>query len=90
MNQVLLARLFQYRVETFIKVIVAYGQLGKVKHHATRAEFQLRGSLHTDSFVWITDAAVLSKANIDEHIMFIDSVNKAFVLNPVENSEIFH
>ena len=28
--------------------------------------------------------------NIDEYIKFIDSVVKAFVLNPVENSELFH
>ena len=36
------------------------------------------------------DALVLSKANIDEYITFIDSVVKALVPNPVQKSDIFH
>ena len=40
LNTVLLARHFQYRVEILFKVILVDGQLGKVKYHVTRAEFQ--------------------------------------------------
>ena len=90
LNPVLLARHFQCRVQIFFKVIVVDGPQGKVKSHAIRAEFQKRGSPHIHSFLWIIDAPVLSKANIDEYIKFIDSVVKAFMPNPFENSELFH
>ena len=38
-NPVLLARHFQYRVETFFKYIVIDGPLGKVQYYAIRVEF---------------------------------------------------
>ena len=59
LNPVLLACHFQYRVEVFFKVIVVDGPLGKVKYHAIRVEFQVRGSPHIHSFLWIMDAPVL-------------------------------
>ena len=39
LNPNLLARQFQYTVETFFKVIVIDGPLGKVKYHAIRIQF---------------------------------------------------
>ena len=90
LNPVLLARHFQYRVEVFFKVIVVDGPLGKIKNHAIRVELQVLGNPHIHSFLWIADAAVLSKANTEQYIKFIDSFIKAFVPNPVENSELFH
>ena len=51
LNPVLLARHFQYRVEVFFQVIVLNGQLGKVKYHAIRAEFQVCDSPHIHSFL---------------------------------------
>lgn len=73
LDPVLLARHFQNRAEKIFKVIVVDGQLKKLKHHATRADFQVRRSPHTHSFALIIDAPVLSKVNFDEYIMFIDS-----------------
>ena len=90
LNPVLLARHFQYRAEVFSEAIVVNGPLGKVKYHAIRVEFQVQGSPHIHSFLWIIDAPVLSKANIDEYIKFNDSVVKLFVPNPAEFSELFH
>ena len=58
LNPVLLAKHFQYRVETFSKVIVSNGPFGKVKHHAIRVEFPVRGSPHIHSFIWIIDAPI--------------------------------
>ena len=81
LNPVLLARHFQYRVETFFQVIVLDGPLGKVKYHATWIEFQVRGSLHVHSFLWVLDAPILSKDNIDEYILFVDSIVKATLPN---------
>ena len=82
LNPVLLARHFQYRVETFFKVIVLNGLFGKVKYHAIRIEFQVRGSSHILFFIWITDVSILTKDNIGEYVAFIDSVIKSYVSDP--------
>ena len=58
MNPVLLARHLQYRCETFFNVIVVDVSLGKVKYHAIRVEFQVRGSLFIHSLLWILNEAV--------------------------------
>ena len=72
-NHVLLARHFQYRVEVFFKEIIVNGSLGK---------FQVRGSPHIHSFLWVLNAPVLTKDNIDEYIIFVDAVVSAYVLDP--------
>ena len=51
LNPVVLARHYQYKVNIFFKTVVLDGVLGKVKHHAIRAEFQLRGSPRIHSFL---------------------------------------
>ena len=62
-NPVLLARHFQYRVETFFKEIVLSGLIGKVKHYAIRVEFQVRGSPHIHCLIWVEDAPKLESFN---------------------------
>ena len=59
-NPVLVARHFQYRVETFFKTIVLDGPLGKTTYYAIRIEFQVRGSPHIHSFLWILNAPTLT------------------------------
>ena len=88
-NPVLLARHFQYRVEVFFKVIVINEPLGKVKYHAVRIEFQVRGSPHVHSFLWIVNVPILSKDNVVEYTQFIDGIVKAFVPDIHENPELF-
>ena len=90
MNPVVLARHFQYRVEVFFKVIIIDGPLGKVKYHAVRVEFQVRGSPHINSFLWVLNAPILTKDNVDEYRQFIDSIVKAFASDINENPEFFH
>ena len=90
LNPVVLARHFQYRVEVFFKVIIIDDPLGKVKYHAVRVEFQVRGSPHINSFLWVLDAQILTKDNADEYRQFIDSIVKAFVSDINENPEFFH
>ena len=68
LNPVLLARHFQYRVEVFFKEIVLNGPLGKVTYYAIRVEFQVRGSAHIHSFLWVLNAPVLTDDNINEYI----------------------
>ena len=89
MNPVLLGRHFQYRVDLFFKVIVINGPLGKVKYHATRVEFQVRGSPHIHSFLWIVNAPILSKDNVVEYTQFIDGVVKTFEPDVHENPKQF-
>lgn len=88
LNPVLLARHFQYRVEVFFKEIVVNGQLGKVSYQAVRVEFQLRGSPHIHSFLWILNAPSLSCDNINAYIEFVDSSTKAYVPNIEENPKL--
>ena len=85
----MLARHFQYLVEIFFKTIVLNGILGKVKYHAIQVEFQLWGSPHIHSFLWILDVPILHKNNIDEYVRFVDSTVKAFAPNEVTDPELF-
>ena len=50
-NPVIIAKHFQYRVETFFKEVIVAGALGKVKYHVIRVEFQVRGSPHIHSLL---------------------------------------
>ena len=65
-NPVLIAKHFQYRVEMFFKVIVLDGPLGKNQCYAIQVEFEVRGSPHIHSFIWILNAPKRTKFNIDK------------------------
>ena len=73
-NPVLVARYFQYRVEMIFKVIVLDGTLGKAQYYAIQVEFQVRGSPHIHSFIWILNAPKLTKVNIDDYRKCVDKV----------------
>ena len=73
----------------FLKIIVIDGPLGKVKYHAIKVEFQVRGSPHIHSFLWIVNAPILSKDNVVEYTQFIDGIVKAFVPDIHEFPELF-
>ena len=89
LNPVLLPRHFQHRVETRFKVIVLNGPFGEAKYHANRVEFQVRGSPHIHSFLWLIDPPVLTKDNIGECVAFIDSADKSYVPDPIKNPDLF-
>ena len=75
-NPVLLARHFQYRVETFFKNIIITGSFGKVTYYAIRVEFQVRGSPHIHSLLWVRDDPILNSQNKEQYINFVDSIIK--------------
>ena len=81
-NPVLVARHFQYRVEMFFKIIVLDGPLGKTQYYAIRIEFQVRGSPHIHSFIWILNAQKLTKVNIDGYRKWVDSVIRSDLPDP--------
>ena len=88
-NPVLVARHFQYRVEIFLKVIVLDGPLVKTSYYAARVEFQVRGSPHIHSFIWILNAPKLSKETKDEYIQWFDSIIRTDMPNSVSEKELF-
>ena len=90
-NPVLLARHFQYRVETFFKDIILSknGPVCKVAFYAICVEFQVRGSLHIHSSLWVPSAPSLTKESKVEYIAFIDSVVQAFLPSEDEDPNLF-
>ena len=75
-DQLLYARQFHYIVEAFFQTNVLNGPLGRVKYYTIRVEFQTRRSPHIHSFLWITNAPVLTKDNIQEYINSVDGIFK--------------
>ena len=61
-----IAKHFQYRVEVFFKEVIVNAALGKEKYYEIRVEFQVPGSPHIHSFVWVLNTPVLTKDIIDE------------------------
>ena len=85
---VLLAKHFQYRVEVFFKQIVIDGPLGQDNYYAIRVEFELRGSSHIHSFIWVINAPTLSMETKDEYILFVDKIIKASISEPYKKAEV--
>ena len=88
-NPVLVARHFQYRVEVFFKEIVINGPLGPCKSFVIRIEFQVRGSPHVHSFLWIVNAPSLTKNTKNEYIQWVDNIISAYLPNHVEEPKLF-
>ena len=76
-------------MKILFKEIVVNGPLGKVTYYAIRVEFQVRGSPHIHSFLWILNAPVLNKETIDEYISFVDNVSKCYVPNIDDYPQLF-
>ena len=72
-NPVVVARHFQFRVELFFKKILMNGQLGKLKCHAIRVEFQVRGSPHVHAFLWMENPIVLTEETMQQYTQFVES-----------------
>ena len=68
-NPVFIAHHFQHRVETLFKEIelIPISILGKVTFNTIKIEFEVRGSLHVDSFLWILSAPKLTEDNTNLH-----------------------
>ena len=84
-NPVLVARHFQYRVETFFKHFILNGPLGERVYYAIRVEFQARGSPHIHSFLWTKNAPNLTSDNINEYIHHVDDKINVSMPSPQNN-----
>ena len=88
-NQVLVARCFQYRVEMFFKIVVVDGPFGKTRYYAIRVQFQVRGSPHIYSFIWVLNAPKLTKFNKDEYTKWVDSAVRSCLPDSVKKPILF-
>ena len=69
----------------FFKIIA----LGKTQYYAIRVEFQVRGSPHIHSFIWILNAPKLTKVNIDDYRKWVDSVKRFDLPDPNNEPTLF-
>ena len=84
LNQVVVAKHFQYRVETFFKEVPMSNAtpIGKIIHYALRIEFQMRGSPHLHALVWTADCPKLSHETIPAYTKFVDMLTfQMWILN---------
>ena len=70
-------------------MIVLDGPLGKTSYYTVRVEFQIRGSLHIHSLIWILNAPKLSKETKDEYIQWVDSIIRTDMPISVNEKELF-
>jgi len=87
-NPVLVARHFQYQVENFfLQLLMKSNLLGKVLYYSIRVEYQLRGSPHIHSFLWIKDPPKLDANNFVDYITFVDKNIKCYLPDEVNQTE---
>ena len=73
-NPVVVAKHFQYRVETFFTEILLTNAnpIGKIVYYSLRIEFQTRGSPHLHALIWTSDSPELTHDTTEAYIHFID------------------
>ena len=76
-------------MELFFKEIIVNGPLGKVEYYAIRVEFQVIGSPHIHSFLWVNGGPKLSSETKEEYICFIDQIVKASLPDPQTEHELY-
>ena len=70
----LLSDISQKEWNLFFETIILNGPLSKTNYFSIRAEFQVRGSPHVHSFIWISNLPKLTKSNIEEYTHWIDGI----------------
>ena len=88
-NPVLVVRHFQYRVEIFFKTFIFNGPLGKTNYYGIHVEFQVRGSPHVHSFMWILSSPILTKSNIEEYTSWVDNNISTDLPDPRSEPDLF-
>ena len=73
----------------FFKVIALDGPLGKTQYYAFRVEFQVRGTPHMHSFIWILNAPKLTTFSIDESTKWVDNIVRSDLPDSVSEQILF-
>ena len=86
-NPVIVARHYQYSLETFLKEILFSEDkpVGTIVSYATRIEFQMRGSPHAHIFLLTNNCPPLTTQTKQEYIEYIDGHVQAYL--PDEQSD---
>ena len=69
--------------------IVIDGLIGKTKYNAILVEFQIRGSPHIQSFLWIVNAPTLTKDNKEKYIGFVENIIHVTLPHEAEQPELY-
>ena len=90
LNPVVVAKHFQYRVETFFKDVLMTNAnpIGKIIYYALRIEFQMRGSPHLHALIWTSDCPTLTHDNIEAYTEFVDKHVQAYLPNKDDDSKL--
>ena len=91
LNAVIVAKHFQYRVETFFREVLLTNAnpIGKIVYYALRIEFQMRGSPHLHSLIWTSDYPELTKDSKDSYIDYIDKHVHAYLPDKETNPQLY-
>ena len=90
-NPVIVAKHFQYRVETFFTEILLTNvhPIGKIVYYALRIEFQMRGSPHLHALIWTSNCPKLSADTKQEYINYIDQHVQAYLPDKDTDPELY-
>ena len=89
-NPVLVARQFQYRVETFFSTLLIKSNLiGVLNNYAIRVEYQYRGSPHIHAFLWVSNIPRLDNDTISSWINIIDARIQCTLPDEVQDKELY-
>lgn len=90
LNPVIVAKHFQYRVETFFTEVLlsSANPIGKVVYYALRIEFQMRGSPHLHALIWTSDCPKLASETKESYIEYIDQHVHAHLPNEDQDPEL--
>ena len=90
LNPVIVAKHFQYRVETFFTEVLlsSANPIGKIVYYALRIEFQMRGSPHLHALIWTSDCPKLTSETKESYIDYIDQRVHAYLPNEDHDPEL--
>ena len=91
LNSVIVAKHFQYRVETFFRDILLTNAnpVGKIVYYALRIEFQMRGSPHLHALIWTSDCPDLTNDTKDAYIDCIDQHVQAYLPDKETDPQLY-
>ena len=90
LNPDVVAKHFQYRVETFFTEVLLTNAkpVGKIVYYALRIEFQMRGSPHLHALICCDDCPKLTHDNKEEYIDYVDKHVQAYLPSKEEDAEL--
>ena len=90
-NPVIVAKHFQYRIETFFTEILLtnVNPIGQIVYYALRIEFQMRGSPHLHALIWTSDCPKLSDNTKQAYIDYVDQHVQAYLPDQTKDPELY-